>query len=185
MLLLFVATGVAGAVALVLLPFRPLNPLLDTVVQADRSAVRPVRTATDIDLAARLVAEQSSQILSPKLTVLTVETSIWRETVRRLADKSSAYLIDVSRPTEHVLWEIEEMTRNGRGDCVFVGHLDRLRRFTHDARVEVLAVGPDSLQARMERLLAGREVLAYTTDPTGLDRFARALHTRLEAGPDR
>jgi hypothetical protein len=28
----------------------------------------------------------------------------------------------------------------------------------------------------------GREMLAYTTDPAGLERFSRALHTRLESG---
>ncbi|MGE5156058.1 MAG: hypothetical protein ACM3JP_01005 [Betaproteobacteria bacterium] len=184
-LLLWAATGVALAVALVLIPFRPLNPLLDAAVRADGSAVGHVRTAADIDVAAQMVSEQSRQVLSPKLTVLTVHTAIWRDTVRRLAAASSAYLIDVSRPTEHVLWEIEEMTRAGQGDCIFVGHLDRLRRFTGDTRVEVLAVGPGSLQGRLERLLADREVLAYTTDPNGLDRFARALHTRLEAGPGR
>ena len=181
----FFGTGIALAVGAALLPFYQLNPLLDAVVEADGSATARVRTPADIETAATMVAQQSRKILSPKLTILTVESAIWQPTVRRLAAVSAVCLVDVSRPTEHLLWEIEQLTTVPGADCVFVGHVARLRRFTGGPGVEVLAVAPDSVTGRLERHLAGKEVLGYTTDPEGLERFTRALHTRLESNTHR
>ena len=41
------------------------------------------------------------------------------------------------------------------------------------------AAASDTYGERLSRALEGHEVLAYTTDPKGLRRFARALRARL------
>jgi hypothetical protein len=85
---------------------------------------------------------------------------------------SSLTLIDVSEPNENLLWELEELTRRFGPKCVLIGQHERVTQLTalsHDRSM------PPSVGQRIANLLEGREVLAYTTDPRGLKRFARAL----------
>jgi hypothetical protein len=97
---------------------------------------------------------------------------VWQRAVGELAALSSVPLIDVSEPTDNVLWEVDELLRRFGDRCVFIGEHDR---------VLALAGRSTSASPRMasERALvirlAGREILAYTTDRDGLKRFARAL----------
>jgi hypothetical protein len=69
-----------------------------------------------------------------------------------------------------VLWEIEQLTQRFGDRCVLIGHYDR---------VSALATPTDraltTVEQRLAQLLKGREVLAYTADPAGQRRFAKAL----------
>ena len=60
--------------------------------------------------------------------------------------------------------------------CLLIGQQARLAALD--------AAPPDSVQARLSALLAGREVLAYTPGRRGTRRFARALRARLCALTD-
>ncbi|MEU6419677.1 hypothetical protein [Streptomyces spiralis] len=174
-----------GLVALPLVGL--LTPLADVPAQvrkADGVTTATVCDRTEIDDVAKALATISRATVSPRIAVLTVETAVWRYAVTSLAGISSAPLIDVSRPTQHLLWEVEELGRLHGSRCVFVGHLDRLRRFTPTTgSIDVLAVTPNSITGRLETLLDGHEVLAYTTDRRGRRRFTRALFARLEGLP--
>ncbi|MFE0514980.1 hypothetical protein [Streptomyces sp. NPDC058964] len=173
---------------LVILPFvgaiAPFAEVPEGVRKAEGVKSATVRNREEIAEVAEALADAGRATISPRLAVLTVETAVWRHAVLSLAAVSATPLIDVSRPTRHLLWEIEELGRLYGPRCVYVGHLDRLRRFTaNSGAVDVLAVPAGSVIGRLETLLDGKEVLAYTTGWRGRRRFARALFARLEALP--
>jgi hypothetical protein len=92
-----------------------------------------------------------------------------------LASVCSRTLIDISEPTENVLWELEELITRHESTFVVIGHRDRV------AALGSSDSGLAHVERRLAALLAGREVLAYTTDRRGLKRFARALRNHLIA----
>jgi hypothetical protein len=105
-----------------------------------------------------------------KLAVVTVDTSFWREAVGGLALITGIPLLDVSRPTEALIWEVAEMLGRFGDRCVFVGEVERLS-----------AEPADEHTARIRELLAGRPVLAYRTGRRGRRAFTRALRATFEA----
>jgi len=108
--------------------------------------------------------------------VVTVASSIWQPVVRRLTSVSSAVIIDVSEPTNNLLWEIETLAPEMRSRCILVGEQTRLVRMTTGT-----AEQESSPRARLLRLLDGEQVLAYSSDKGNLTRFARSLHARLDS----
>ena len=147
----------------------------DTVREAEQLKTREVQNPADIDSAAYVLAQWSRRVFGPRLVVLRVASNIWRQTVSRMASVSSVALIDVSEPTENLIWEIEELTRRSQTKCVFICR--------HDRALEIAAaaasVSPSSFDDDMGRLLEMEEILAYTTDRSGIKRFARALRGTL------
>ena len=118
--------------------------------------------------------------MAARLTVLRVETPVWRETVAVLAARADAVLIDVSRISENVLWEIEHADERWRARTVFVGHRDLVRPLAEPSAPQHADPAAAERFDRLRRLLDGREVLAYTTDLMGRTRFRRALFAELE-----
>jgi hypothetical protein len=153
-----------------------LSSSADSVVEAERSKALAVTSVGEIQQAARAIAARSRKVLGPRLVVLRVAPQVWQHAVSELASLSSLPLIDISEPTEHVLWELEELTKRFGDRCVVIGHSDRVAAL---ATLPAGDRGPAPVERRLADLLDGREVLAYTTDPQGLKRFARALRGRL------
>ena len=172
-----IASFAALLVTIVLsVPFSLLDFASDAVQAADKLTIRQVENASEIDRAARAIAAESRKIFAPRLVVLRVASEVWRQTVIRLAASGSLTIIDVSEPTENLLWEIQELTERSGPRCVFVGQSDRVARLTASSE-DVPAPGP--IDERLLRLLDGREVLAYVTNRRGMRRFARALRAKL------
>ncbi len=150
------------------------------LTQADAAKSGTVRDLADVDAAVASVASASRKVLAPRLTVLNVDGSVWRETVTAIARQSDAVLIDVSQVTDNLMWEVEEMTRLIGTRIVFVGRHDRLLRLTRTMPLdEADPVMADGFE-RLGVLLDGREVLAYTPSLFGRLRFQRALFGELE-----
>ena len=181
--LLAMAAAVSFAVMMVsmaalLLAF-PLSTILfflsssaDSVREAERTKSLAVTSVGEIQQAARDIARRSAKVFGPRLVVLRVASPVWQNAVSELASVSSLPLIDISEPTENVLWELEELTKRFGDRCVVIGH--------HEQLVALAAMpsgdpGAAPVERRLANLLDGREVLAYTTDRPGLKRFARAL----------
>ena len=101
-----------------------------------------------------------------------------QQTVVRLGTIATAVLIDVSEPTENLLWELERMNVRIDDRCVLIGQHERVAGLATDAAATGSA-DPGSIEARLRALLDGRRVLAYTTDRRGMQRFARALRSEL------
>ena len=91
-----------------------------SVREAERFKTRDVQTDGDVEMAVRGVLDQSRKIFGPRLVVLRVGGGLWRRTVTRCASESSVCLIDVSEPTEYLVWEIQELSTSFRAKCVFI-----------------------------------------------------------------
>jgi hypothetical protein len=142
--------------------------------KAESSKTRAVEGGRDVSAAAAAVSEQGRQTFAPRLTVLRVATPLWQQTVTSLAQVTSASLLDVSEPTENLVWEMEELERLCPGRRILIGEYGRLTQWCGD-----VAPDPDSAAARFAARLEGHDVLAYTVDRRGMRRFARALYGRL------
>jgi hypothetical protein len=178
----FAALGVTMAALLVALPLSTvlffLSSSADAVREAERSKTLAVATADEIRRAADDIARRSRRVFGPRLVVLRVASNVWQQAVRELARLSSLTLIDISEPTENVLWEVEALIIRSADQCVLIGQYDRV------AALGASPTGEGALtpvERRLAALLGGREVLAYTTDRRGLNRFARALRSKLMA----
>jgi hypothetical protein len=164
------AAPVAWAIGALILFFASFPS--DAVLEAERGKTREIRDAGDIAAAASAVTEKGRRVFGPQLVVLRVASSVWRETVRRFASVSSVALIDVSDPTENLVWEIEELTKRSRTSCVFICQRERAEQVVAGS-----LEGPYDDQ--VAHLLELDEILAYTTDRRGRRRFARALRGTL------
>jgi hypothetical protein len=163
------------AVLLVALPLSPILLFLSSASEAVRDAEKAktvdLTSSSDVEQAARAIAERSHKVLGPRLVTMRVSTPAWQYAVASLAKLSRLVLIDVSEPTDNVLWEIAYLTEGFGDRCVLIGNYDR---------VTALAERPSSpVERRLCELLKDREVLAYTGDRSGLRRFATALQALL------
>ncbi len=149
----------------------------EAVRRAEESKAVEIRSADEIEAVTGSVVKQSSHVFSPRLVVMKVASSVWQLTVLSLASVTWVPLIDVSEPTENLLWEIQELSGQFGSRWVLVGHYDRVRQLAADAKE---APSPGAFIDRLLILLDGQEVLAYTTDQPGIKRFARALQAKLQ-----
>jgi hypothetical protein len=148
----------------------------DAVQAAERSKTLKIYDAADVYTRATEVAKWRRKVFSPQLIVLTVDSQVWQLTVYAMAYVSAVPLIDVSEPTENLLWEIDTLRDRFGERCLFVGNIDRLGRFTGE---EAPALS-GSVTGRADALIANETILAYdANDPSG-KRFARALRAMLQ-----
>ena len=127
---------------------------------------------THIPIVAQIVEQQSHRVFGARLCVLTVNSSVWQETVSVMAHTCEVPLIDISEPTANVLWEIEELQRRFGDRCVFIGAHSRLQ--------DLICQEPDDVKRRLLTFLDDRQVLAYTAGARGTKRFVRALSSTLD-----
>ena len=172
----FATLAITMAALILALPFSTvlffLSSAADAVREAERSKTVTATSAAEVQQAALAIVRRSRQVSGPRLVVLRVASNVWQRAVRELASVCSLTLIDISEPSENVLWEFEELLTRYDGKYVLIGH---------HARAVALATSDPGLtpvERRLAALLAGREVLAYTTDRRGLKRFARALRAK-------
>jgi hypothetical protein len=144
--------------------------------EAEQSSRATIETSQQLRTVTRSVLKKARRIFSPRLVVVRVASDLWRRTVQQLASRAAVILIDVSEPTQNLLWEIQNVLPEFGPRCVFVGHYDRVCRFATNGS----NVAPHGLAAQLASLLDGREVLAYTNDEQGMRQFARALRAKLE-----
>jgi hypothetical protein len=172
--LFLVLSALSLAFALVVAPYLSfLGVLLGAIGAAEATKNMVIADIAGIVHGRAMARRISRRVVSPRLTVLTVDSGVWQLAVGGMAAVSAIPLIDVSEPSENVRWEIEQMTRRFGPRCVFVGEYDRVIELTRPATT-------GSPLARQQELLQGHRVLAYTNDEQGVARFARALRATFE-----
>ena len=148
------------------------------VLAAESAKTHEVMEPSDIHGTATALTAGKTDFFGPRLVVLRVATPIWRETIKTFAQKASVALVDVSEPSEHLVWEVQELNAIASIQVVFIGH---------QPDVETLADPGAAAASRWHKELAAilewEEILAYTTDRAGMRRFSRALRNRLMAVP--
>ena len=146
--------------------------------KAEESRRGEIATVAQIETMATSVEAESHKIFAPRLVVLRVASHLWKQAVQRLAASASTALIDVSKPSENLLREIQELTGGLGAKCVFVGQYDRVIQLSENAEEAPSSL---SVDGRLAALLDGEEVLAYTSGRRGMKHFARALRSKLQA----
>jgi hypothetical protein len=187
------ATGLAIGLAGLLVAFVALLamfPLFGFVIfasssaealhKAEREKTATISNASDVGYTASELSRRGSQTFAPRLVVVRVASSIWHQTVSALASVSVATIVDLSEPTENLMWEITELVRLGGHDrCIFIidhARLDDAGNFRD---------GGAGFAANLAILVGDGDVLGYRTDRAGMRRFARALYGRLLDLPPR
>ena len=125
-----------------------------------------VKAAADIHTAAAAMYAASTwwtrpALLSRQATVVSVSQELWQEAVRVLARQANCVVMDVSEPSENVIWELNILTNAGISH-VPVAEQERWRR-----------IPPDT-----QRLVcnSGHEVLTYEpSDQVQLKSFRRRV----------
>jgi hypothetical protein len=110
--------------------------------------------------------------------VLRVSGAFWQQVVRRLAASADAVVVDISEPSENLLWEIEILKGIQGIRCAYVGHIDRVRPLIdpkgQHGRQTTYAV-------HLQTLLKDDEVLVYKSESEGAMRgFTSDLAAYLE-----
>jgi membrane protein implicated in regulation of membrane protease activity len=147
------------------------------VRKAERSKAREIRTPQQIEGTVLSVARRSRRILGARLVVVRVASEIWQPVVRRLAADSSAIVVDVSEPTENLLWELDALEAQFRSRRILVGDRARLEYLASPGK----AATRGQLFERLATYLDGEEILAYEGESRrDMKRFAVGLRARLE-----
>jgi tetratricopeptide (TPR) repeat protein len=169
---------VAAVVFLILrwtmLPLFAMIFSLGTTKDADGSARGFIRGRADIYRTQKDLRRNAGRAVAARIAVVNVSDDLWRESVARLADDAAVVLVDVSRPTRHVIWEVEYLLAAGI-PCVFVGAASRLSYLTDES-------SGAHLEAILRSRLDGRTVVAYVPGSQESPRpaFARALRASFE-----
>jgi hypothetical protein len=149
----------------------------DAVQGAERAKVFEIHDVADIIKATSEVAKWRGRVFSPRLIVLTVDSNLWQAAVEVLATMSAVVLVDVSEPTENLLWEVETLKAAHYGDrCLFVGNIERLGRFTGEEPPALSG----SVTHRADALIDNETILAYSPNDRDPQRFTRALRAMLQ-----
>lgn len=136
----------------------------------DRLARIEVRGDGDIPTTVSRAGATVRDAFGQRLLVVDVmDSTLWRRVVAAFAADAAVALIDVSEPSERVLWEISLLSTTLPRPCVFVAER---------SRAQLLATATDPLIARLHDLVAGRPVLTYRTN--AIAEFAVALQGMLD-----
>jgi hypothetical protein len=176
---------VSGVVYLIAMFFVALLLCIAVVaVSARRAARRAQRLTThaidhegQIARTAQTIRRLTRKILSPRLVVVRVAGGIWQQVVSMLARSADVVVIDVSHPTNPLLWEVSTMKQAFRGRWVLVGAYEHVMPLTDPNR------DPSrDMHGALAALIDGEEILAYGHQTKqDQSRFTRALRSRLYA----
>jgi len=130
--------------------------------------------ATDIAPVVDRIRGHAGKIQAPRLIVLKVSDAIWRDVVEELAEEASIALLDVSDPTDHLLWEVGVLQGDVRARMLPIGRRDRVEALVSAAH--------DSPAGRLRTLLNEETVLVYEPNGgrSGARRFARSLAAAMD-----
>jgi hypothetical protein len=140
--------------------------------RAERAKRIEINTMQDVRRRSRLIAKRGSRIFAPRLLVVTVANEVWQQAVSCFARGSAVVIIDVSIPSESVLWEIRALLPVMGQRCILVGRMDLLTQ--QDLAGRTVVVSPIASD------IDGHEVLVYRADGPGIRRFSRALRATIE-----
>lgn len=142
------------------------------VRRAERSKQWTITDDHDVGVVAGAVAERADRIHAPRLFVVKSSDRVWKAAVSSLAGRADVVLIDISRPTENLLWEIRELRLKPGPRLAVV--------CAADSAAALQQHPGDPRQRALQLLLDGEQVLVYGTGPADIKEFARSLRNMLD-----
>jgi uncharacterized NAD-dependent epimerase/dehydratase family protein len=106
-----------------------------------------------------------------------VVAKLWQEAVSELAKQVHVVICDVSKPTNNLKWEVEDMLARSKVRCVFVGDGAMVHAWAHANYDSNLATPASRLKSRLQ----DQTILVF--DPArrfAQRRFNRNLRNSLE-----
>lgn len=142
-----------------------------SVLRAERFSRVFIPDIKAIESVAESVKRVSRRVFGPSLIVVRVSAEVWQETVQRFISDSSVIVVDISEPTESLLWEISRLKPLLKTKCILLGHRTRLREMT---------AHPREIDRAVCEIIDGHDVLVYSSHSAKSERrFAKALRNRL------
>jgi hypothetical protein len=117
------------------------------------------------------ILRRDRRILAPRMVVCRVSDPQWKATVRALAQHADAVLVDLSRPSDAVVWELSTLREIRATNCVYVCHASTV------ATLASADPADPSLTGQVARLLDDVDVLVYGTADDAS--FGPSLRNRL------
>jgi hypothetical protein len=151
--------------------------LLVGSVRAQRAELRKRTVITSVDHMTREVrqfARLSRRTFGPRMSVVSVDEAVWRNTVAAFAARASVVLIDVSAPSKNLVWELQSLSPDVAR--VFVAERNRIESW-----IDPAVQPPNVATIELTALLDGAEVLVYEAGRRSYRRFARRLRSALES----
>ncbi len=142
-----------------------------SLTRAERDRWTPARSRQELVEFLDRTQDARSKLFAPKIAVVRSIDALWKEAVAGLADISDVVLIDISDPSESLLWEVQMLSRRPDVELVLIGAADRIRALKATG-------GHDPDDRAVLQLLGNRQVLVYDDDRK---RFARQLNHMFEA----
>lgn len=141
------------------------------VGRAERSKSWRMDTPGVVEPVADAIGRRARMVHAPRMFVVRASDRVWQRAVRALADHADAVIIDISRPTENLLWEIRELHQRHDVNWVLV--------CAADAPVVTPATTDESMQT-LHSLISDEQVLVYAPGQPQDRRFARSLRNQLD-----
>lgn len=170
----------AGASFLCLLVVVPIVTgigMSQSTIRARMEAAVVVSRDEAVAPTVKRILQRNRRVLAPRMVVCRVADPQWRSAVLALAQQSDAVLIDVSMPSEAVVWEISALQEMRAQHCVYVCHASAADRLA------ATDPGNPSYAGQVAALLDGVEVLVYGSDDGTA--FATSLRHRLDMAATR
>jgi hypothetical protein len=147
-----------------------------SVRRAEGDKALEVKTEEAVAPAVARLQRRLGGWLSPRLVVMRCADVAWRNLVTTLAQRAELVLIDISDPSEHLIWEIETLRAVQGAKFLLIGDRERVEGLIHGTRV----LDARTAQALVSHL-TGHKVLVYEAKrQPAVREFARALRDGLE-----
>jgi hypothetical protein len=146
--------------------------------RGEREKRAEINGSRDISPVTGRIARSTRRTLGPRLVVVRVATPVWQDVVRQLAGRADLVIVDVSHPTENLVWEIETLRARAAPGWILIAHRPSFAALTDRPMV------PGSPAARLLAGIDGSDVIAYDTDRDAMRRFIRALSGSLAHARD-
>ena len=148
-----------------------------SVRRVERSRAREIRSEPEIVPTVRSVSRGARKTFGARLVVVRVNSAIWKPVVAELARNSSGIVIDVSQPTENLLWEVAAIKPHFGSRWILVGRRDQVSGWASSAT----SGDQGAPAAQLAEILDGEQILAYESeDRSAMKRFAKGLRSKLE-----
>lgn len=164
---------IVGVIALVTLWTACIDLWITRIAvrRAERSKSWRMETDGVVEPIADAIGRRAGKVHAPRMFVVRAADRVWQRAVRALANHADAVIIDISHPTENLLWEIRELHQRHDVNWVFV------------CAAGAPVVTPSTADGRMKTLLSligDEQVIVYAPGQPQDRRFARSLRNQLD-----
>ncbi|MGH1490805.1 MAG: hypothetical protein ACRBK7_15680 [Acidimicrobiales bacterium] len=128
-----------------------------SLTRAERDKWTPARSREELIAFLDRTKHAQSKLFAPRIAVVRSIDALWKEAVAGLADISDVVLIDISDPSESLLWEVQMLSRRPDVRLILIGAADKIEALKATG-------GHDADDRAVLDVLGNRHVLVYRHD---------------------